>query len=101
VGGRGGKGAGSRRTANQSNNPPPLHLARWFAEVKTLQGYQFFVVIASDCCIATGPHWPRPLWVRSGCRRGLPGAALARPVLLRNLVWGRFCQTGALRGLSI
>jgi len=25
-----------------------------------------------------------PQWVRSGCRRDLPGAALARPVLLQN-----------------
>jgi len=54
-----------------------------------------------NCCAAMGAEPRRQLWVRSGCRRDLPGAALARPVLLRYLVWGRFCQGGALRGLSI
>src|SRR5262249_31634709 len=35
--------------------------------------------------------------VKSGCRRRLPGAARACPVLLRYLVWGRSCQ-GVPRG---
>src|SRR5262245_5953305 len=51
----------------------------------TRQGYQFSHVAVRRMLRRNCRTWLGRLRVKSGCRRGLPSAALARPVLLRYL----------------